>query len=378
MTGLRYKMKILLIEPYMTPSHAIWFQGLATGLNAEVRTIHLPGYHWKWRMHGGAIQIANEIKNLDWHPDIVLISEMIDLSLLKSLLGPGFSQVPFALYFHENQLTYPKSDRDTDTRYSRDNHYAFINYTSCLVADRIIFNSAFHKDVFFSELPVFLKRFPESSSLLQTLTGLTKKATIIAPGFDHHPFTTTSRTSLANCPVILWNHRWEYDKDPDLFFETLANLSDQGLQFKLVVLGKSFGRSPKIFSRAEDQFAERILQFGYVHEQEEYAQWLSNADLAISTSQQDFFGISMAEAIYAGCYPLVPDRLALPALVPDGFHDRCIYLDADDLASKITTFILDFDGFKISPSFKEHISQFTFENLIPQYEACLAGMLSGQ
>lgn len=378
MTGLRYKMKILLIEPYMTPSHAIWFQGLAEGLNAEVRTIDLPGYHWKWRMHGGAIQIANHIKKMRWHPDIVLISEMIDLSLLKSLLGPGFSRVAFALYFHENQLTYPKSGQDTDTRYSRDNHYAFINYTSCLVADRIIFNSAFHRNAFFEELPNFLRRFPESSSLLQTLPDLEVKTTIIAPGFDHYPFTTKSKTTLASCPVILWNHRWEYDKDPTLFFETLAKLSAQGLQFKLVVLGKAYGRSPKIFSKVKDQFAERILQFGYVHEKDEYAQWLVNADLAISTSQQDFFGISMAEAICAGCYPLVPDRLALPALVPDDFCDKCIYVDAEDLERKIASFILDFDTFKISPTFKEHIVQFSFENLIPQYEVCLAGVLSAQ
>lgn len=371
-------MKILLIEPYMTPSHAIWFRGLAEGLNAEVRTFQLPGYHWKWRMHGSAIQIADEIMKMDWYPNIVLISEMIDLCVLKSLLGPQFSAIPFVLYFHENQLTYPKSEKDTDIHYSRDNHYAFINYTSFLCADHIIFNSTYHRDVFFTELPGFLRRFPESSVLLQSITGLAEKSSIIAPGIDHQPFTNKSKATLATCPVILWNHRWEYDKDPTLFFETLTKVSEKGLPFKLVVLGKSFGRSPKIFSMVEDQFAESILQFGYVQDVGEYAQWLINADLVISTSQQDFFGISMAEAIFAGCYPLVPNRLALPELIPDVFRDSCIYVNEVDLERKISSFILGFDQFKISPIFKEHISQFTFSNLIPKYEACLARILSPQ
>ncbi len=370
MIGLRYKMKILLIEPYMTPSHAIWFQGLAEGLNAEVRTIHLPGYHWKWRMHGGAIQIADQIMKMTWHPDLVLISEMVDLCVLKSLLSKDFSVVPFVVYFHENQLTYPKSGEDSDIRYQRDNHYAFINYTSCLASDYIIFNSAFHRKAFFEELPNFLKAFPNSSSLLHTLPDLSEKSMVIAPGFDHVPFMFKSKTISSTCPVILWNHRWEYDKDPAEFFDTMRKVKDQGLEFKLVVVGKSYGRSPQIFSQAEDEFADCILQFGYVEDKGEYAQWLVNADLVISTSQQDFFGISMAEAIFAGCFPLIPDRLALPELIPKEYHDACIYRSRTDLDRKVASFIHNFDSFEISSVFRNHISQFNFSNLIPRYEAC--------
>ena len=30
-----------------------------------------------------------------------------------------------------------------------------------------------------------------------------------------------------DCAVILWNHRWEYDKNPELFFTTLFDLDNR-------------------------------------------------------------------------------------------------------------------------------------------------------
>ena len=36
--------------------------------------------------------------------------------------------IPTAIYFHENQISYPWSPRDRDKIQNRDNHYGFINY----------------------------------------------------------------------------------------------------------------------------------------------------------------------------------------------------------------------------------------------------------
>ena len=38
--------------------------------------------------------------------------------------------------------------------------------------------------------------------------------------------------------VIAWNHRWEYDKDPDALFAALAVLRDRGVPFRVVVCGE--------------------------------------------------------------------------------------------------------------------------------------------
>lgn len=39
----------------------------------------------------------------------------------------------------------------------------------------------------------------------------------------------------------------EYDKGPDLFFHTLYHLADQGLRFKVSVLGETFSEVPGNF-----------------------------------------------------------------------------------------------------------------------------------
>ena len=39
-------------------------------------------------------------------------------------------------------------------------HYGFINYSSALAADQVLFNSNYHKDSFIEELKLFLKKIP--------------------------------------------------------------------------------------------------------------------------------------------------------------------------------------------------------------------------
>ena len=52
-------------------------------------------------------------------------------------------------------------------------------------------------------------------------------------------------------PILLWNHRWEYDKNPDAFFNALFQLKNKGIKFQLIVLGESYKNSPPIFKKAK-------------------------------------------------------------------------------------------------------------------------------
>ena len=45
-------------------------------------------------------------------------------------------------------------------------------------------------------------------------------------------------------PNIVWNHRWEHDKNPEGFFEAIINLDRKGYDFKIIVLGQSFRDIP--------------------------------------------------------------------------------------------------------------------------------------
>ena len=56
-------------------------------------------------------------------------------------------------------------------------------------------------------------------------------------------------------PLILWNHRWEYDKNPALFFDALSQLT---VDFNLSVIGESFRNTPPLFDDAKEQFKDQI------------------------------------------------------------------------------------------------------------------------
>ena len=142
-------------------------------------------------------------------------------------------------------------------------------------------------------------------------------------------------------PIVLWNQRWEYDKNPDSFFRLMNRLDDAGFSFRLILAGEHFEVLPVEFERAFERYAERILHYGYAEDFAEYSRLLHRADIVISTSIHEFFGIAMLEAIYCGCHPLLPERLSYPELIPDSLHRPLLhapilYKDDEDLFSAMT------------------------------------------
>ncbi|NND31568.1 MAG: DUF3524 domain-containing protein, partial [Saprospiraceae bacterium] len=287
----------------------------------------------------------------------------------KGFLKPS---TPIWLYFHENQLTYPFSELDRDKALGYDNHYAFINLTSALLADRLIFNSKFHRDSFLTAIPGFLDQFPQPK-LTIPIGKLFDKSHVIYPGFDSSVIART-RPVENKIPIILWNHRWEYDKDPETFFEVLSTLSAEGYQFNLAVLGQQFSNSPTIFDKAHSQLKQHLVQWGFVKDRNEYYDWLTRADIVISTSNQDFFGISVVEAIAAGCYPLLPNRLAFPEHIPDHLHSTHLYNNKSELYSKLRSGLHHWPRLQTNTKdLVRHVLQYT-----APYQASSYGLLLDQ
>jgi len=114
---------------------------------------------------------------------------------------------------------------------------------------------------------------------------------------------------------IAWVSRWEHDKDPETFFAALRELANGGHEFRLSVLGESFGGVPACFGTAEREFADQIDHWGYLESSEDYRAALAAADVVVSTAEHEFFGIAVLEAVVAGCFPLVPNRLAYPEVL---------------------------------------------------------------
>jgi glycosyltransferase involved in cell wall biosynthesis len=368
-------VNIWLIEPYYTGSHKAWADGYRAHSRHNVRLLTLPGRFWKWRMQGGAVTLARNSGILDEQPDLILASDMLNLPVFLALGDTRLAPVPVALYFHENQLTYPLQPGE-----KRDLHYGFINYVSALRADIVLFNSAYHREAFFEELPRLLKHFPDYNEL-QTVDSLRTKAHVLPLGLDLTRFDAYRPPPLSTGrPLILWNHRWEYDKDPTTFFRAVYALdgeahAGEGPDFGLVLLGESFRNQPTEFLEARDRLPDRIVHYGYTEDAATYARFLWQADIVVSTALHEFFGVAVVEACYCGCVPILPRSLSYPELIPDAYHDICLYDDFDGLLARMRTALLQVrkaQSFSLQPE----MAGFDWQQIAPRYDRILEDVMA--
>ncbi len=366
-------MNIVILEPYFCDSHANWALGYARHSRHQVDVLSLGGSFWKWRMHGGAVALARMFLEGNFKPDLLLATDMLDLGAFLALTRRKTAGVPAVVYFHENQLSYPWSPDDRDPSEKRDFHYGFLNYSSALAADAVFFNSEYHKSSFLKELAALLRRFPDHNEI-PNVSRIEKKSEILPLGLDlkrfdeHKP--VRSRSS-SNPPRILWNHRWEYDKNPDEFFEAMLKLRGKGLPFELVVLGRSFRRKPPVFKEAEKKLKDRIVRFGFESEFSGYARWLWSCDIIPVTSRQDFFGISVMEAVHCGCFPLLPGRLAYPELFPPALFPDCFYEDCSDLADRLEPVLSRPGDLPFSPELRSAAEAYDWDTMAPKYDGTM-------
>ncbi|MEM0963597.1 MAG: DUF3524 domain-containing protein [Bacteroidota bacterium] len=316
-------MNVLALEPWFGGSHKRCLDGLMGHSAHDIRAVTMAARHWKWRMQGGAVTLAQKARDLvadGWTPDLLFATDMVHMPAFLALTRDLFAETPVLFYLHENQLTYPLREGQ-----ERDYTYAWINYLSALAADRVVFNSQFHLDEFFGALPDLLRRFPDFTHV-GALPALRQKAEVLHLGLDlkgldeARPDAEARKQREPGPPVILWNHRWEYDKNPEAFFRAINRLDDVGERFRLVLAGQTFAEQPPAFRAGFRRYAERVLHFGYAESFSDYASLLWRSDVVVSTSIHEFFGVSMMEAIHCGCHPLLPDRLTYPELIPKRLH----------------------------------------------------------
>ena len=359
-------MKIILLESYFSGSHKSWAEGYKENSNHNIEIISLKGSFWKWRMHGGAISISKIFKESNMRPDLILFTDMIDITTFISLNIKEIWSIPIAMYFHENQLTYPWSKKDRDIINKIDNHYAFINYVSALASNKVFFNSSFHMKAFLSALPKYLNSFPDNKEI-ETITDIKKKSEVLSLGIDLKSFDLYKQKKITS-PVILWNHRWEYDKNPSDFFKAIRSLKKNTNKFQLVILGESFSNSPAIFNKAKIEFKQQILHWGYADDKKAYCEWLWKSNIIPVTSNQEFFGASVMEAIYCGNYPLLPNRLTYPGLLPYNRHADNIYNSIEDLTKKLIATVRKLNNNKVLPNLSKIATKYDWGKIAPIYD----------
>ncbi|KAM8856388.1 tRNA-queuosine alpha-mannosyltransferase isoform 2-T2 [Spinachia spinachia] len=346
--------RVLLVEPFYGGSHKQLIDLLQQNISG-CSVFTLPAKKWHWRARTAALHFSQTLPTCPSHR-VLFSSSVLNLCELVAL-RPDLARLKKVLYFHENQLVYPvRKDQE------RDFQYGYNQVLSCLVSDVVVFNSAFNMDSFLSSLSSFMKKIPDHRP--RDLDQLIRPKCVVlyypiqfpdvsrprveykvvsrseeeAPdeaqiGSGEFPSSGNqqedpqqSRTDQS--PVskadpgdqmkplhIVWPHRWEHDKNPELFFSTMMKLKEKEVDFNLSVLGETFSEVPGIFSEAKLRLDPHVLNWGFLS-RGDYLKVLLQADVVVSTASHEFFGVAMLEAVHCGCYPLCPKALVYPEIFP--------------------------------------------------------------
>ncbi len=295
-----------LLSAYRADSHARWADELVRD-HGHVRwhRFELPGRHFAWRIRGNPLSWLDALDGPQ--PDAIVATSMVDLATLRGL-HPRLAHIPVLLYFHENQFAYPRSDRQTTSVEAQ-----MVQVYAALCADRVRFNSTYNRDTFLDGVRTLLGRMPDGvpGSVVERIEG--RCAVLPVPIRPIRP------AAQRDPSLIVWNHRWEYDKDPDLFAAAMIELDRRGAGFRLALLGPRGRRSVPALERLRARLGDRIEIDG-CPPRPEYEAVLARAGIVVSTAKHEFQGLAVIEAVSAGCIPLVPDGLCYREQFPRAFR----------------------------------------------------------
>jgi glycosyltransferase involved in cell wall biosynthesis len=310
-------------------------------------------------MHGAAVSMARKYREVKPKVDLIVCSDFLDTATFKGLSG---CHIPIITYFHENQFAYPWSKTDSDVKDRRDRRYMWINYTSALAADAIWFNSRYNRDSMFNALPGYMQAFPDDRDF--QIHTLKEKSSIIPVGLNLPSKPIKSTKPGKEIPILVWNHRWEYDKNPDLFFTTLFEFKQEKVPFKLIVLGSHTHKYPPIFDQVKVELVNNLLHFGPVKGRSEYWEKLQQGNILPVTNNQDFFGISVLEGIAAGLIPLLPYGLAYEEHLNPKKYPSLFYKQKTTFKSCLFNLMTTLQPLDVSSG----AYQYSWENILPVYD----------
>lgn len=321
-------MKILLLSAYDAASHAYWRKGLVANFpDYDWTVLTLPARYFSWRVRGNSLSWAfGARETLQQEYDLVIATSMTDLSALRGFV-PSLGRIPTLVYVHENQFAYPESGREYGSVEPK-----ILNIYTALAADHICFNTEYNRQSFLDGCRKLLKKLPD-----QVPPGLTEsitdKSSVVPVPLPERLFLPAE--PQAGALQLVWNHRWEFDKGPELLLQAAKQLIAAGVDFKLHVVGQQFRQVPEAFTQLKTMLDDRAGSWGFMESVEDYRRLLQQSDVVLSTALHDFQGIAVLEGVAAGCVPVVPDRLAYPELFPA----RCCYKSGEGETEALVTMI---------------------------------------
>ncbi|RWS26814.1 glycosyltransferase-like domain-containing protein 1-like protein [Leptotrombidium deliense] len=325
--------KVLIVEPFYTGSHRGLIDALMANLGTNALVYTMKGIKWPWRSRTSALHFSENIpKPIPDSVETLFASSVLNLAELCAL-RTDIAKLRKVIYFHENQLIYPRQQQK-----ERDFQYGYNQILSCLVADLILFNSEFNRTSFLSSIKQFLKLMP-----------------------DYRPKHLADKITPK-----------EHDKDPQTFFNVLFKLKEEGISFKVSVLGENYAECPLVFEEAKKKLSNEIMNWGFVDSKEQYWNILESAHVVVSTAKHEFYGVAMLEAAYKGCFPLCPNSLVYPEIYPSKSNQvkykKCLYDTEYKLYLTLKMFALNPDA--IEP-LEMDLNKYSSDSLLNKYRNIL-------
>ncbi len=303
---------VLLLSAYHAPSHARWCRGVMDYFDDwHWQLESLPARFFNWRSRGNSLTWGlGDFPALTQNYDLVVATSMVDLATLRGLRRNLFV-APCVVYFHENQFAYPKARQQQGLL-----EIQLTSIYTALAADQILFNSHYNRESFLAGAQALLAKMPDGVPG-GLVSQLAQRSSVLPVPMDDS-FYPAQQTPWRGGPVeLIWNHRWEWDKGPDLLLLLAQQLAGHGLlgaKYRFHVVGQQFRSHPQEFAELKDLLCQHdaLGQWGFVDQADQYQQLLSQCHAVLSTARHDFQGLAVQEATLLGCLPFVPNRLVYP------------------------------------------------------------------
>ena len=320
-------MRILLLSAYDAQSHQYWRNGLVHNLpefNWTVLT--LPPRYFAWRVRGNALSWLIEQQDiLSKQYDLIIATSMVDLAGLKGLV-PSLAATPSLVYFHENQFEYPESGHEQGSVEPQ-----MMSIFTTLAASNIVFNSEFNKTTFLAGVKRLFKKLPDHKpkNINQLLFDKASVLPVPLSSIDKYESSLIRNISSdTDKLVVVWNHRWEFDKGPERLYDTIKQTVARSNNVVFHIAGQQFRHSPDVFNKIKQDFGQYIGEFGFIDDKQHYRDILLASDVVLSTALHDFQGLSVLEGVQSNCTPLLPNALVYPE-----YFDKQFLYDVDKSAA---------------------------------------------
>ncbi|MEO1063300.1 MAG: DUF3524 domain-containing protein [Actinomycetota bacterium] len=364
-------LDVVLVEPWLGGSHEAWARGYAAASRHRVRVVGHQGGPWRWRLQASSVTLAAELAaTCRWEPmDLLLVSSMTDLAQLLGIARRTVGDTPVVHFRHESQLLYPEAIGARISKGIRLQEWA-----SLVAADRVVFNSEYHRTALLEALPRLLDDAPDHRHHGR-LPALAAASSVLPVGVDLSELRARPAIDRA-VPTVLFNHRWHHDKQPEAALDALLAVADRGVAFELVMCGADDLPDDRPVRHRLARLGDRVRHAGEL-DRAAYVEVLHDADVVLSTATQECFGVAVVEAIAAGCVPVLPDRLSYPELIPTRYHGDVLY-GPETLVDRLAVVLNDVGAARRRvDGLAEDTHRFDWSTVAPTYDRFLADVVAG-